>query len=177
MEPGVGQRTGRTWFFVSTPSVRRFFPSADSTDEGSNGSNWMPKSLQKRGKETKMEVGSAVFMQACHKKSKRFYFFLLLFFFPCHDTLTDFQPGLFLTPSSIFLQCCCSSIQFQPKPDTMIFSLHKCLSVSFTIVRGPFLLPSKSFWCSRREGGQRRTLSVTRVCTSAYELHRGLQRK
>lgn len=28
-----------------------------------------------------MEVGSAVFMQACHKKSKRFYFFFLLFFF------------------------------------------------------------------------------------------------
>lgn len=52
MEPSVGQRTGRTWVFVSVLSVRRFFPSSDCADEGSNGSNWMPKSLQTRGKET-----------------------------------------------------------------------------------------------------------------------------
>lgn len=140
MEPSVGQRTGRTWVFVSVLSVRRFFPCSDCADEGSNGSNWMPKSLEERGKETLHTCDFSRLewdLQYLCKLVTKSFFFFLTDHERCREPFDGLSAVTFLVPSSIVPQLCCSQVGFQPKPDA-ILSLHNCLRVFFTIVCDTF---------------------------------------
>lgn len=170
MEPSVGQRTGRTWVFVSVLSVRRFFP-PQTADEGSKGSNWMPKSLQKRGKETlhscdfsRLEWELQYLCKLVTKSQSVFGFFLSRK--GVENRWTDFQRRHFLY--RLPLSRSSAAVRLSFNQNLIQFWVCTTVSESFSQL---FVTPSVTVQiifvqplCSRQEGGQVHSLSV-RVCS------------